>query len=61
MLTVQIPNSAYYECTQYLEHNGQFPNVEYTLFRNIDHTYTFSFRSKDQYLAFCSRWSRIIL
>lgn len=60
MLTVKIPNSVYYECTTYLAHNGQYPNVEYYATRFDDH-WEFSFRSKESYLAFCYYWSKVIL
>ena len=60
MLAVKIPSHAYYQCTTYLEHNFQFPNREYYITRVDDH-YELSFPSKDRYLAFCYRWSSLIL
>jgi hypothetical protein len=60
MLTVRIPLHALHECTQYLAHNCQYPNREYYIQRWEDQ-YEISFNAKTPYLAFCSRWSRVII
>lgn len=61
MFTALVPQHMLYECTQYLNQNGQYVNSEYYQRTNESHHIEFTFNSKDRYLAFCYRYSKILL
>ena len=61
-LSATIPQNAYYDVTQYLEHNQQFPGREYTIQRSHDQqSYVVTFNSVKNYNAFIWYWTRIVL
>ena len=61
-LSVTIPANAYYDVTTYLEHNCQFPNVEYTEERSLDkQSFVITFNSVKNFNAFVWYWKRIVL
>jgi hypothetical protein len=60
MFTATVPQHLLYECTQYLNQNGQYINREYYQHVNDSHDLVFTFNSKDPYLAFCYRYSKVL-